>query len=1134
MERALPCDLFFIGPRKHALLRLARRIKLKATLYPLRYLAISLLLFFSARVGNAQNTFSITPAPYVTFLQGTIGLAPVPVPIAISSSPNANVPISITTSAPWLVILGQSSGSTPSTIQFAGNPSDKSIPGPGIYYASATISSPSATSYIIYFAFTVNITGPLVSAPQNLTFLYTAGGPVPAAQTLNISASVVVPYTVSVSAPWLVLGAGTNTGQTPGTVTVGVAPATITPNQTYSGSVSITPTNGLPGLLIPVVLIYSPSPQLTLSPTALTFNYQIGGTSNIVQKSINLTSGSGAPNLNYSVTAGTSNGGQQWLSAGPTAGVTPGTVTATVNPGGLPAGLYQGTILITAPGSSTPSVSVPVTLNVSAQPLLDLSLTSLSFTYQVGGAVPADQFITPNGTSAGMNYTVAVNTNNTGNWLNVIANGVAPAAVDVNVNPVGLPSGTYNGSIIFNAINGGNNPQVVNVTLAVSTVSVVTATPAAVTFNYEVGFNIPGSQTIALSGNGSTLSFAVTSNQNNTSNNVNWLLVGTPSSATTPGNVTVAVNPTGMAPGQYTGSITATTPGNATPLTVPITLNVANTGTPLANVTPPSLTFNAQVGANANPQVVTVSSSGEAINYTATAAVTTPAGGSWLAVGPPAGPASAATPSTFFVGVTTATLGVGTFKGTITVDPKNGNPVVTIPVTVNITSGNLSLSASTLNFAQNAGAVAPQPQTVNLTSSGAPLQFTAFAAGASWLTVSPQAGNTPAQLSVAVNAAGLQAGSYTGQISVVSPGAGNSPQTITVNLTVAPAQSLSLNNANLNFASQVGSAAPAAQTVALTASNGNLPFGAIASVIGPTGVNWLSVTPTSGTASSTATNLSISVNPQGLNAGTYSGSVVVTSPNASNSPQTINVTYNVSAIPRPAPTTVVNGGSLQPGAVAPGEIITISGINLGPATGVSPPVNGNQVPTSSNNVQVTFDGIPGALLYVSAVQINTIVPYGIAGRAQTQMVVTYLNTPSNAIVLNVTGTAPGIVTVANTTQAAILNADGSLNTPANPAAKNTSIVFYATGEGQTNPPGVDGLIIDTVPSALKMPVQPVSVTIGGQAAIVQYAGSLPGFVSGAMQVNVIVPDGAPSGPAVPVVLTVGLNSSTGTATVAIQ
>jgi hypothetical protein len=103
----------------------------------------------------------------------------------------------------------------------------------------------------------------------------------------------------------------------------------------------------------------------------------------------------------------------------------------------------------------------------------------------------------------------------------------------------------------------------------------------------------------------------------------------------------------------------------------------------------------------------------------------------------------------------------------------------------------------------------------------------------------------------------LQPANYTGQVNIVATGAGNSPQTIMVNLTVTPAQTLSLTTTSLTFANQVGSTAPAAQTVGLTATNGSLAFTAAASVSTPAGGNWLSATTTSGTASSTVTSLSV-------------------------------------------------------------------------------------------------------------------------------------------------------------------------------------------------------------------------------------------------------------------------------------
>ena len=373
-----------------------------------------------------------------------------------------------------------------------------------------------------------------------------------------------------------------------------------------------------------------------------------------------------------------------------------------------------------------------------------------------------------------------------------------------------------------------------------------------------------------------------------------------------------------------------------------------------------------------------------------------------------------------------------------------------------------------------------------------------------------------------------------GTVTITSSSAGNSPQTVTVNLTVGQPQSLAVSPTSLNFGSQFGAPAPATQTVAVTASNGTLPFTAAASVTsGPAG--WLSVSPASGMAGQTPTNLTVTVNPQGLSVGTYNGTITVTGQGASNPPQVINVTYTVTAIPTPVPARVQNAGDGSLGPVAPGEIISIFGTNLGPATGVTTTVSAQGFfATTLSETQVLFDNIPAPMWYASSTQINAIVPYEIAGRATTVMQVVYRGTPSATLNLQVAAAAPGFFLIPGSTQAAALNQNGSVNGVQAPAPKNTSIVLFATGEGATTPAGVTGSVIPADPAQLKHPVAQVSVTVGGRPAMVQYVGSAPGFVSGALQVNVLIPEDAPSGSAVPVVMTVGTANNQGVTTIAVQ
>ena len=100
---------------------------------------------------------------------------------------------------------------------------------------------------------------------------------------------------------------------------------------------------------------------------------------------------------------------------------------------------------------------------------------------------------------------------------------------------------------------------------------------------------------------------------------------------------------------------------------------------------------------------------------------------------------------------------------------------------------------------------------------------------------------------------------------------------------------------------------------------------------------------------------------------------------------------------------------------------------------------------------------------------------------------------SNQVDVGVVATAPAIFSLGNG-QGAILNQDGSVNGPGNPAARGSYIQIYGTGEGQTNPGGVDGQFAYEALANLPRPVAAFSLTIGGAPASYSYAGTAPRFV----------------------------------------
>ncbi|HTS26063.1 MAG TPA: IPT/TIG domain-containing protein [Bryobacteraceae bacterium] len=197
---------------------------------------------------------------------------------------------------------------------------------------------------------------------------------------------------------------------------------------------------------------------------------------------------------------------------------------------------------------------------------------------------------------------------------------------------------------------------------------------------------------------------------------------------------------------------------------------------------------------------------------------------------------------------------------------------------------------------------------------------------------------------------------------------------------------------------------------------------------------------------------------------------------------------------------VANLASLMNGSVAPGELLAISGNALGIG----------MANASMQNTTVTFDGTAAPLFSVTTTQVTVIVPFSVSGQTTTQVQVTADGQKSAAVTLNVAAAAPGIFTLSGTGSgdAAVLNQDGSINSPGNPAAAGTAISFYATGAGQTSPAGVTGQIASP---PLPRLTGNVSASIGGQTAQVLYAGNASGLLSSVVQVNAQVPTGAGTG-----------------------
>ena len=208
------------------------------------------------------------------------------------------------------------------------------------------------------------------------------------------------------------------------------------------------------------------------------------------------------------------------------------------------------------------------------------------------------------------------------------------------------------------------------------------------------------------------------------------------------------------------------------------------------------------------------------------------------------------------------------------------------------------------------------------------------------------------------------------------------------------------------------------------------------------------------------------------------------------------------------PAGIVNAASSAPftAGVSPGDFITLYGTNLAPGTATAYTV---PFPTTAglDGVQVTVNGYPAPVQFVSPGQISAIVPYNV-GSSIARIQVNNNGVLSNVVTEFVNLTAPGVFTVppGGVGYGAVLHGDYSLVTAQNPAQVGETVSVYLTGLGTTNPVIQDG----SAGPASSQTNNTIAVYIGGVAATVSYSGLAP-QLAGLYQINVTVPSGVTAG-----------------------
>ncbi|CAI4032532.1 hypothetical protein DNFV4_02962 [Nitrospira tepida] len=640
------------------------------------------------------------------------------------------------------------------------------------------------------------------SAPTVTTVPSSTVSPAPTQSTTTTQTRSMPSSSISTVAPRSLLGSTTG-GVTVGTASTTTTTTSLTAATSTTTSTSSTETPKGSGRKFSQVLSQFPEveeavktkgkgsngpPQtLNVSPTALVFS-ATAGSGNPPSQAFSVSKSGGGP-LSW-----TASENAAWLSLSSSSGGNNQTVSVSVNTSGLPAGIYSTPITVSASGASNSPQTVLVSLAVNAaqvtvQPKIGLSPSSLAFTATQGGANPANQTVAVTNTGTGtLTWTVADNVN----WLTATQSG---SSIVAGVNLSGLAAGTYNGAITVSASGATNTPQTIPVSLTVAAAPVASPTialsPTSLAFSGTQGGTNPASKTVTVSNTGGgTLTWTA-------SDNANWL------TATQSGSSIVAgVNLSGLAAGTYNGAITVSATGATnTPQTIPVTLTVtaapAPAPTPASSIsaTPASISITVPAGTTAVQEFTfDINSSGGSTGWS----INDPA--YWIL----RDPSSGSTPSKMHGYVYPEFFKTaGTYSATFTITPSSSAITpISVPVTLTVTGSqtqptqpSIGLSPTSLAFTGTQGGSNPSSKTITVSNTGSGTLSWTVADNANWLTAT-QSGSS---IVAGVNLSGLAAGTYNGVITVSATGATNTPQTIPVALTVTASGSTTTGSVTLTW-----------------------------------------------------------------------------------------------------------------------------------------------------------------------------------------------------------------------------------------------------------------------------------------------------------------------------------------------
>jgi hypothetical protein len=403
----------------------------------------------------------------------------------------------------------------------------------------------------------------LTVTPSTLTFTGTQGGANPTAQTFSItnSGGGTLTWTATKTAAWL--GLSTNSGSGNATVNVTVDLAQVTTPGTYNDTITVTGAGATRTIAV-TFTVQSNSSTGILIVTPATFG---------LNTTVNNPPPSGFPVEIRNTGTGTLNwrisSNQPWVTFFANTGVAPGFAIVSANPIGLPAGTHTAIVTVESVPAGAAGSPQQLTFNLNIQPtaVLFLSPTSLTFTGLAGGANPAAQRLVIGNSGGGrLDFTVE----RSHPWISVSQlSGIWDAAPLVEVNTAGLPPGTHQASL---TVRCGPTVQNAPLTLPITVIltepapSSLDVRPSALDFSALAQAPAPAMEEIGVINRGDLpLNWTAAASHP-------WIQLNA-TSGTAPSMLGVRIQE-GLAPGDYSGTVTITGGSIGSPKVVPVVARV--------------------------------------------------------------------------------------------------------------------------------------------------------------------------------------------------------------------------------------------------------------------------------------------------------------------------------------------------------------------------------------------------------------------------------------------------------------------------------------------------------------------------------------------------------------------------------